>query len=214
MLAAPHSPSIALARYIPSDSSPDTDPASSFWTGASSVVASNDALGQPVPGHATEIRAQWTPGSLYLLFSCSYIELHLKPDPVTTEETNKLWNWDVAEAFIGSDSKNIRRYKEFEVSPQGEWVDLDIDLDSPYPGAGWVWQSGIQAAARIDEAERVWFAFMRIPWAALDVRPSPGVELRINFYRAQGPQPKVVAWQPTHQPTFHVPQAFGTLQLL
>ena len=43
-------------------------------------------------------------------------------------ETNELWNWDVAEVFIGSDFKNIRRYKEFEVSPQAEWVDLDINL--------------------------------------------------------------------------------------
>jgi hypothetical protein len=33
--------------------------------------------------------------------------------------------------FIGDDFKNIRRYKEFEVSPQGEWVDLDVNLDNP-----------------------------------------------------------------------------------
>ena len=46
-------------------------------------------------------------------------------------ETNELWNWDVAEVFIGSDFKNIRRYKEFEVSPQAEWVDLDVNLDAP-----------------------------------------------------------------------------------
>ena len=46
-------------------------------------------------------------------------------------ETNELWNWDVAEVFIGSDFKNIRRYREFEVSPQAEWVDLDLNLDAP-----------------------------------------------------------------------------------
>jgi len=29
--------------------------------------------------------------------------------------------------FIGSDFKDIKRYKEFEVSPHNEWIDLDID---------------------------------------------------------------------------------------
>ena len=56
----------------------------------------------------------------------------------------------MAEVFIGSDFKNIRRYKEFEISPQGEWVDLDINLDAPRHEDGWVWNSGFQASARID----------------------------------------------------------------
>ena len=68
---------------------------------------------------------------LYLLFICPYTELNLKPDPTTSVETPRLWNWDVAEAFIGSDYERIGRYKEFQVSPQGEWVDLDIDRDNP-----------------------------------------------------------------------------------
>ncbi len=52
--------------------------------------------------------------------------------------------------FIGSDFKNIRRYKELEVPPQGEWVDFDIDLDRQHPEGGWVWNSGCHVAARID----------------------------------------------------------------
>ena len=85
----------------------------------------------------------------------------------------------MAEVFIGADFKNIRRYKEFEVSPQGEWIDLDINLDSPRHEDGWVWNSGFQSSARIDRAAKVWYGFMRIPYAAIDARPaSAGNTLR------------------------------------
>ena len=93
----------------------------------------------------------------------------------------------MAEVFIGSDFKNIRRYKEFEISPQGEWIDLDIDLDAPRHEDGWVWNSGFQASARIDPAAKTWYAFMRIPYAAVDTRAAAaGNTLRVNFFRSQG----------------------------
>jgi hypothetical protein len=207
---------LAIARRADRDSGPDTDPQSRFWAGASSVTAANDNLGNPVPGHETEILIQWTRENLYLLFICPYRELNLKPDPNLNEETYELWNWDVAEVFVGADFKNIRRYKEFEVSPQGEWVDLDVNLDNPPHEVGWVWKSGCEAGARIDVARKTWYGFMRIPWAAIDSRPAAvGNELRINFYRGQGRAPNLmlIAWQPTGKPTFHVPESFGILKL-
>ena len=54
-----------------------------------------------------------------------------------SSETPRLWNWDVAEAFIGSDFERIGFYKEFQVSPQGEWVDLAIDRDNRRRRAAW-----------------------------------------------------------------------------
>ena len=72
-----------------------------------------------------------------------------KPELLATG-SNQLWNWDVAEAFIGSDFADIKHYKEFEVSPQGEWIDLDVDLHHPHHEEGWRWNSGFEAAARID----------------------------------------------------------------
>jgi hypothetical protein len=143
--------------------------------------------------------------------------LNLKPNPSTKEETNKLWTWDVAEVFIGTDFENIRRYKEFQVSPQGEWVDLDIDRDHPLPEGGWQWNSGYEVAARIDADKKIWYGAMRIPIARIDDRrPEPGREMRINFYRLQGPGPtrKGIAWQPTNAPTYHVPEAFGRMKLV
>jgi hypothetical protein len=123
----------------------------------------------------------------------------------------------VAEVFIGSDFQNIRKYKEFEVSPQGEWIDLDIDLNKPRHENGWIWNSGFKVAARIDRDSKIWYACMRIPYSSVDAkRATPGNTLRVNFYRAQGSpsQHKAIAWQPTHQRTYHVPEAFGILKLV
>jgi hypothetical protein len=128
-----------------------------------------------------------------------------------------LWNWDVAEAFIGSDFEHIRRYKEFEISPRAEWVDLDINLDSPHHEDGWTWNSGMQPAARIDEAKKIWYGFMRIPYSAIDSRPAAaGNTLRVNFFLSEGPRTnhKSIVWQPMHARSFHVPEAFGTLKLV
>ena len=46
-------------------------------------------------------------------------------------------------------------------------------------------------------------------------RKSSGCNKSISF-RSQGAPPnrKAIAWQPTHQPTFHVPEAFGVLKLV
>jgi hypothetical protein len=199
------------------EASADTDPKSGFWRGAPAVFAERDTSGNPVPGHRTEIRSRWTERNLYFLYICPYESLNLKPEPKTDVETNELWKWDVAEAFIGSDFTHIRRYKEFEISPQGEWVDLDIDLDSPHHEDGWTWNSGFQAAARIDRDAKVWYGFMRIPYASVDSRPAaPGNTLRLNLFRSQGARPdhKSIVWQPTHRPSFHTPEVFGELKLV
>jgi len=195
----------------------DTNPATSFWNQTVPIYADRDKYDQALPGYRTEIRSRWTAKNLYFLFSCPYEELFLHPNPSATTKTNKLWNWDVAEVFIGSDFKNIQHYREFELSPQGEWLDLDIDLSKPHHEEGWRWNSGFQVAARIDEQRKIWYGAMKIPWTALDeIPPSPGKTLRVNFFRSQGPRSnrKEIAWQPTMSETFHVPERFGLLRLV
>ncbi len=198
------------------DMAPSTDPAISFWRAAARVYAEKTPYGEALPRYRTEIRSRWTQKNLYFLFICPYEKLNLKPSPSTSTETFQLWDWDVAEVFIGSDFRNIRRYKEFEISPQGEWVDLDIDLAKPHHEDGWTWNSGFVVAARIDSAARVWYGAMRIPLSALQDRsPRVGEEFRINLFRSQGPPPDrtAIVWQPTLSHTFHVPEKFGLLRL-
>jgi hypothetical protein len=135
-------PSVLSSTFSAGDLRLDTDPNSDMWANAPRVTAGRDYFGQPIPGPPTEIRSRWTKEHLYLLYICPYDELNLKPNPDTSAETPRLWNWDVAEAFIGSDFEHITRYKELQVSPQGEWVDLEIDRDNPSGQAGAKWNSG------------------------------------------------------------------------
>jgi hypothetical protein len=207
-------PGVILSRYSKSDSELTADPNSGFWKGVPGVFAENTPQGEPVPGHLTEVRSRWTDRNLYFLFVCPYEQLYLKPNASQTAETNQLWNWDVAEVFVGADFEHIRQYKEFQVSPQGEWVDLDIDRDTPKPEGGWRWNSGFQVKARIDPQRKIWYGEMRVPLNQIDTRrPAADLEMRINFYRIQGPDKKHISWQPTHSASHHVPEAFGRLKL-
>jgi hypothetical protein len=102
------------STWAESDPRLDTNPTSSFWRGSLSIYIDADAHGKHEPRYRTEIRTRWTKQNLYFLFVCPYDELNLKPNPNTSAETNELWNWDVAEAFIGADfstsgvTKNLR----------------------------------------------------------------------------------------------------------
>ena len=215
-LAASAEKSIEATRAT-KDVGLDTNPSSEFWRAARPAYMELDAHGNRVPKYLTEVRTRWTAKNLYFLFICPYEELNLKPDPKTSSETNHLWNWDVAEAFIGSDFENIKRYKEFEISPQGEWIDLDIDLSSPHHENGWTWNSGFEVSARIDRKARIWYGAMKIPYSAVDSRsPAAGNLFRINLFRSQGPEARrqQITWQAPMSDSFHVPERFGLLKLV
>jgi hypothetical protein len=214
--SAPAPSSTITALEATKDVDLNTDPNSAFWKPAQPVFISGDTMGKPVPSHRTEVRARWTKDNLYLLYIAPYDELNLKPEPDTTTETNRLWNWDVSEAFIGSDFQNIRQYKEFEVSPQSEWVDLNIDLDKKGNRDAIKWDSGFKVSARIDSDKKIWYGTMRIPFSSIDTRPpTPGQTLRIGLFRCAGPTSArlILSWQPTMTNTFHSPEHFGTLLL-
>jgi hypothetical protein len=210
----PSPPDTIRSTRAPHDAALDLSPQSPFWRDAPPIFFEGDNYGRPVKQLRTEVRSRWTDSSLYLLFVCPYENLNLKPSPQTKADTNQLWNWDVAEAFIGSDFQHIRRYKEFELSPQGEWLDLDIDLDQPHRN-GSKWNSGFATAARIDPETKIWYGAMRIPFAAIDPHPPhAGSRLRINFFRGQGASRQLLAWQAPMGESFHVPERFGILKLV
>jgi Carbohydrate family 9 binding domain-like len=199
------------------DTALEVNPKAAFWRDAGPVYARVDRNGNKLPGYQTEVRSRWTDTNIYFLFVCPYQHLSLKPSPDTVQETYELWNWNVAEVFIGSDFKDIKRYKEFEISPQNEWIDLDINLHAPHHEEGWKWNSGFEHTARIDEKKHIWYAAARIPFAALDSRPArAGNTFRVNFYRTEGSgaNAKEVMWQPVMGSTFHVPEHFGLLRLV
>lgn len=212
----PADTSVIVSQRTAADFALTADPNAAAWKETAGVVVEKDRQGKPVPGHRTEVRSRWTPKNLYLLYVSPYEELYLKPDPATSDDTNKLWEWDVAEAFIGTDNADIKKYKEFQVSPQGEWVDLHIDRGAKPPVHDTEWDSGYEVKARVDRDKRVWYGEMRIPMESIGIRGArAGTEARINLYRCQGPPPnrKYINWQPVMNETFHTPEAFGRLRL-
>ncbi len=204
---------MALSRWAGEQTCFDTNPDSPLWQSAPAILMRHDAWAQPVPGHTTEVRSLWTSHHLYFLFICPYQDLSLKPDPVLHSPTSGLWNWDVAEVFIGSHAWPVWRYKEFEMSPQGEWLDLDIDAGRSGP-IGSPWVSGYTVTARIDRRNSTWYGLMRIPLASVGLQGKDGEMAPVNFFRSQGPDHLEIAWQATFSGSFHVPERFGTLKLL
>ncbi len=209
--------SVFQSVYAAEDVALDCNLQSIFWKEARSVEVRFDAHGHRRDQLLTQVSSRWTRTSLYVLFICRFEELYLNPQPVTDRETFGLWNWDVAELFIGCDFQNIGHYKEFEVSPQGEWVDLEVNLDLPDHTVGWEWNSRCEVAARIEKSESVWYGAMRIPFSAIDSRTAAaGRIFRANLCRSQGPpgRRQLIAWRAPMKETFHVPEKFGYLELV
>ncbi len=153
----------------------------------------------------------WTDDTLYLQFVCRYRELFVFTDSNVDGRRDQLWDRDVAEAFLQPDPSQEGCYKEFEVSPNGMWIDLDI-----FPGGRRDLDSGLRRSVVIDEKRQVWSAEIAIPMIALTTSFEPAEIWRANFYRAEGQQePRAyLAWQPTStpHPNFHVPGRFGYLR--
>jgi alpha-galactosidase len=160
---------------------------------------------------STEVRVLWSDEFLYLRFGCRYRAIHVFPDANSDGRRDELWDRDVAEAFLQPDRFGEKHYKEFEVSPNGQWLDLDITPQ----GLAHI-KSRTQSLVSIDEGQKAWIAKLAIPIAAITSVFNPAQSWRVNFFRCEGigPQRFYSAWQPTEteRPNFHVPQKFGWLR--
>ncbi len=195
-----------------------SDPQSAMWRSANAAAMSRDCTHTvDYPDLKTEIRGFWTDSDLYLLFICPYRSLNIFEPPRNDQPRRGLWDRDVVEMFLGDDWENIRHYREFEIAPTADWIDLAIDLD--HRGQGRNWRSGWKTTARIDAKAKVWYAACRIPLKSVSEKEiKPGTRWRANLYRIDGegpdPQRRFMCWQPTcvvNRDPNHVPENFGTL---
>jgi hypothetical protein len=212
LLSAAHAAEPLSVNRAPKDFS-IADPAKR-WK-APDVRASVNPMGEPSPAAFT-YQVLWTPEHLYFRFECPYDELVLRPELDTKNETYQLWDWDVTEVFIGADFNNIKRYREFQVSPRGEWVDLDIDRSRSVPGpTAAAWNSGFTVSGKIDEKKKVWYAAMKIPMKSIDESPiAAGKKFRFNVYRLSGTgRNRSTMWVPVGNPSHHTPEKFGEMIL-
>jgi alpha-galactosidase len=203
--------SVAVARRLTDTTGREGFPAPADWAAAPVVNFSSDWRGENQdPALNTEVRLLWSPQMLYLYFAAKYRVITVFTDSDTNGRRDRIWDRDVAEAFLQPSGSPLRHYREFEVSPNGLWIDLDIA-----PGEKRNLESGLRRRAAIDEVAKIWRAELAIPMPSLASNFDPSAEWRVNFYRVEGPsEPRFYsAWSPTMtpQPNFHVPEAFGRL---
>lgn len=159
------------------------------------------------PELSTTVRAMWSDTFLYLSYECPFTKLTVFEPPQKGERIG-LWDRDVVEAFIGTDEK-ITRYTEYEWAPNGEKLDLSLDL----PASDFEWSSGMESAVTIDEKARVWRCEARIPLRALAAAaPKSGTRWRVNFFRHDAASRAGLAFSPALTGTFHTPERFGWLE--
>jgi hypothetical protein len=181
------------------------------WQAAEAAVFATDWRGEHAdPERETSVRVLWSTETLFIRFECRYREITVFEDADPDGRRDQLWDRDVAEVFLQPDPSRERFYKEFEVSPNGYWIDLDI-----FPGGRADLKSRLQHSSYLDRSRKRWAAELAIPMKALTPHFDPGAEWRVNFYRVEGPrEPRAYfAWSPTRTETasFHVPKAFGRL---
>ena len=207
-----------VARRLERDYLPDANLSKTAWQGTSRVtLVDTENPQRSHPGARTETAVRWSSEHLYVAFWCHFSELNLYLGEDAGKERWELWNRDVAEVFLTPFPEVLNRYWEFEVAPNNLWIDLAIEkLEEIRLDAGW--NSGFAHASFIDERSKVWSCEMRIPAASLGIREiERGMEWRINFYRCDGlgddSQRRFLAWSPTFQLNFHVPDRFGWIRM-
>ncbi len=186
-------------------------PQQSSWELARPLRFDGDWQGKNAdPARETEVGLLWTPETLFLRFRAKYRVLTVFPDAEPNGRRDQLWDRDVAEAFLQPDPSHLRCYKEFEISPNGFWIDLDIA-----PGKKHDLKSGLRRRVTLDRTTKTWVAELALPMKCLADPFDPAATWRANFYRVEGAaEPRFYsAWRPTRTPApnFHVPEAFGRL---
>lgn len=208
---------IATIRHIASDFS-ISELESRTWRFAKGVKTETYWNGTLVPvDRRVSARLLWSAKYLYVRFEANQNEPLIVSDRADVKiKTHGLWDRDVCEIFVAPYTTEQQKYFEFEIAPNGEWIDLGIDLTSGTRVTDWDFRSGMESAARI-EKDRVIMA-IKIPWSAFGKTPKGGDVWRGNLFRCVGRDPDrgYLAWQPTMtpEPNFHVPEKFGEFQFL
>jgi Carbohydrate family 9 binding domain-like len=214
------SSSETTATHSPSDFTPDGDLSKTVWKRAKWAEFDHDPTGKTEnPAIVTRVAAVWSERYIYFAFSGHYESLNVYEGEDVAKERWELWNRDVVEVFLNPRPERISHYYEFEVAPNNQWIDLEIEkTKTPFNDASW--NSGFEHATKIDEKSHLWSTEMRIPLSAVGVdKIHDGDQWRVNFFRAAGhggdEKRTFLAWSSIPQAgTFHVPSRFGVLRFV
>jgi Carbohydrate family 9 binding domain-like len=210
---------VLVSEFSARDTQPDGDLDKHFWSTAKRVSFDEAAFTRAsYPQSQTQVASRWTQDHLYLAFWCRYESLNIFQGENPDAERWQLWDKDVVEAFIGPDPERPSHYYEFEVAPNNQWIDLEINLEK-HPFNDPHWNSGFEHATRVNAARHIWTTEWRIPITVLSTaRVRIDSAWRVNFYRADGagPDRRDMSWGalPRNLPenSFHQPDSFGLLR--
>ena len=186
---------------------------SNKWLMAKRIKIDKYWSGKNAPSHRhfwTDLL--WSTRFLYVRFIANQKEpLVVSENPNLHSKTIGLWESDVCEIFIAPEISNYHRYFEFEIAPNGEWLDLEITKILTERLTNWIYESKMSVAT-IFRDEKLIMA-MKIPWKAFDITPKAGDKWMGNIFRCVGTGENRghMAWSPTktEAPNFHVPEKFG-----
>ncbi|HEX3121278.1 MAG TPA: carbohydrate-binding family 9-like protein [Candidatus Acidoferrum sp.] len=210
----------ATATHSASDFAVDGDLSKAVWKKAKWVEFDHDPTGKTENAAIkTRVAAVWSDRYVYFAFSGHYESLNVYEGEDVAKERWELWNRDVVEVFANPQPERITHYYEFEVAPNNQWIDLEIEkTKTPFNDAAW--NSGFEHATKIDQKNYRWLTEIRIPLAAMGVgKIKSGDVWRVNFFRAAGrggdEKRTFLAWSSIPEGgTFHVPSRFGILRFV
>lgn len=188
------------------------------WAKAEEVLIDKYWSGENAPKNRHfKAKILWSDAAIYVRFEANQNEpLIVSEKTNLTLKTPGLWDRDVCEIFLAPDKNEFRRYFEFEIAPNGEWIDLGIYQKPDERITDWDYASGMKSAALI-EKNKVMMA-IKIDWSAFGKTPKPGEIWLGNIFRCVGKAPArgYLAWSPTEtkEPGFHVPEKFGEFEFI
>jgi Carbohydrate family 9 binding domain-like len=205
-------PATAIAMQVPGGTDTAGFVPPHAWNFAQPISFAADWRGENLDlARETEARLLWTNETLYIRFRCNYRTLTVFADSDAKSRRDRLWDRDVAEVFLQTDASQSRRYWEFEVSPNGMWIDLEISPEGKRDAG-----SGMKSRVVVDDSQKLWTAELALSMSKLVNVFDPSAEWRVNFFRVEGAaEPRFYSsWRPTYtpQPNFHVAEAFGCLR--
>ena len=188
------------------------------WEEAEEISIKKYWSGENTPnGRHFKVKLLWSDTALYILFKANQDEpLIVSEKPNLKTKTINLWDRDVCEIFLAPNKDEPRKYFEFEIAPNGEWIDLEIYQKKDERITDWDYSSGMQSVARI-EKEKIVMA-IKIEWKAFGKTPQKGDVWLGNIFRCVGAGKTrgCLAWSPTmtKTPNFHVPEKFGEFEFV
>jgi len=188
------------------------------WEKARDVLIDKYWSGENAPeGRRFKTRLLWSDTALYVRFEANQKEpLVVSEKANLTGKTRGLWDRDVCEIFLAPDKAEPRKYFEFEIAPNGEWIDLGIHQMPERRETDWDYASGMQAKSSIAK-DKIWMA-IKVEWKAFGKTPKAGDVWLGNIFRCigAGATRGYLAWSPTltKEASFHVPEKFGEFEFV